>query len=346
MSGAIHRIQMSDEDVTGAQKVVERLARRHQTIEEADFHATAEVLAHELPHSLRAGLVDFRLREPAAVCVISGWPVDDDRVGPTPTDWREQSLPSPTLAEDIFFYLCATMLGEPFSWATAQRGRVIQDILPMRRNKNKQLGTSSETALTWHIEDSFHPLRADYVGLFCVRNPDGVLTTCAAVEDVEIPVEWQQALRAAQFIIRPDESHSEETLKAVAIERDVSAELLERSLAQHRDLVDNPNEISVLFGDPEQPYLLINSFYMDTPQNEAAQAALAGVIELLDDAMWGVALEPGDVLFLDNYRAVHGRAPFIARFDGTDRWLRRLNVARDLRRSRCLRSSAEARIVF
>ncbi len=43
-----------------------------------------------------------------------------------------------------------------------------------------------------------------------------------------------------------------------------------------------------------------------------------------------VALEAGDLLVVDNTVAVHGRTPFTARFDGTDRWLQRSFVVSDL----------------
>jgi hypothetical protein len=43
---------------------------------------------------------------------------------------------------------------------------------------------------------------------------------------------------------------------------------------------------------------------------------------------------------------VHGRKPFRARFDGTDRWLRRLNVAVDLRKSRKFRLTADSRVIY
>ena len=43
-----------------------------------------------------------------------------------------------------------------------------------------------------------------------------------------------------------------------------------------------------------------------------------------------VALEPGDLLIIDNTVAVHGRSPFTPRFDGTDRWLQRTFVVSDL----------------
>lgn len=62
--------------------------------------------------------------------------------------------------------------------------------------------------------------------------------------------------------------------------------------------------------------------------------------------MGGVALNPGDIAFIDNYRVVHGRKPFQARFDGTDRWLRRLNITRDLRKSRHARLTAESRVIY
>lgn len=43
-----------------------------------------------------------------------------------------------------------------------------------------------------------------------------------------------------------------------------------------------------------------------------------------------VRLEPGDLLVVDNRRAIHGRSAFPARYDGFDRWLQRMYVARDL----------------
>lgn len=346
MPTKIHRIQLTGAETASARSLVDEMARRYRSVEDPEFQRLAEVYAHELPRALRAGLVDFRLCEPAGLCVVSGWQVDDQRIGPTPAHWSDRPVPSPTLADDLFFYLCATFLGEPFAWATTQHGRVLQDVLPVQGEENRQLGTSSAEPLTWHIEDSFHPLRGDYVGLLCLRNPDMVETTCAAVADVNLPDKWLEALRAAQFVIRPDESHSWKTLIASAREHRVDLELLDRALEHYEAIVERPDQVPVLFGDPDDPYLLINSFYMDEPESEPARAALAGITAGLEAAMSGVALAQGDLLFLDNYKVVHGRASFTARFDGTDRWLRRLNVTRDLRRSRELRVSASSRIVF
>ena len=62
--------------------------------------------------------------------------------------------------------------------------------------------------------------------------------------------------------------------------------------------------------------------------------------------MKDVRLQPGDVAFIDNYRAAHGRKSFRARYDGTDRWLKQLNITRNLRGSRGWRPAAGNRIIY
>jgi alpha-ketoglutarate-dependent taurine dioxygenase len=68
-------------------------------------------------------------------------------------------------------------------------------------------------------------------------------------------------------------------------------------------------------------------------------------VAALDAAVVRVVLRPGEVLFVDNYRAVHGRQGFKPRFDGTGRWLKGLNIVRDLRKSRALRRGVEGRVI-
>jgi enduracididine beta-hydroxylase len=62
--------------------------------------------------------------------------------------------------------------------------------------------------------------------------------------------------------------------------------------------------------------------------------------------MQHLVLEPGDYVFIDNYRTVHGRKPFKARYDGNDRWLKRTNITKDLRKSRAARISCTDRLIY
>ncbi|MFJ6772983.1 TauD/TfdA family dioxygenase [Kitasatospora sp. NPDC091257] len=66
-----------------------------------------------------------------------------------------------------------------------------------------------------------------------------------------------------------------------------------------------------------------------TPLDEADEAWRAAYRRLGDElarVSVAVSLEPGDVLVVDNDLVVHGRVPFRARYDGTDRWLKRASV--------------------
>jgi alpha-ketoglutarate-dependent taurine dioxygenase len=85
---------------------------------------------------------------------------------------------------------------------------------------------------------------------------------------------------------------------------------------------------------------------MEEPETEEARSAVDYLIRTIDENLTGVALRPGECLFIDNYKAVHGRSSFRARFDGTDRWLKRINIARDLRKSRAVRKGPSSRLIL
>ena len=61
-----------------------------------------------------------------------------------------------------------------------------------------------------------------------------------------------------------------------------------------------------------------------------AERVVAEVRAAIERCQTSVVLEPGDLLVIDNNVAVHGRSPFVAKFDGTDRWLQRTFVVADL----------------
>ncbi|MEU0485028.1 guanitoxin biosynthesis L-enduracididine beta-hydroxylase GntD [Streptosporangium sp. NPDC006013] len=339
-------LHLLDDDVMVIEEIVRDLSQRYQTVESADFQRESRTYAEELPRRLRRALNEFRLAEPSGILLISGLPVDDARIGPTPADWKNKPVPSPTIGHDIAFFLIASLLGDPIGWATQQGGYIMHDVFPIKGYEHEQIGWSSEETLVWHTEDAFHPLRTDYLGLMCLRNPDKVETTYADVSDVRIDDDVKAILSQERFYILPDDSHRPANRAAVTGEDAKVADLRKRSYRQVDLALDTPEPVAVLFGDPDDPYIRIDPHYMGGIQEENAGKALAAFGTALDSAMTGVVLKPGDICLIDNYKAVHGRSPFSARFDGTDRWLRRLNVARDLRKSREFRLSASSRVIY
>ena len=315
----MHRPELTDEEVGAIRPLVKEVASRHGSVEEADFLDSATTYAQELPRRIRAFLSAFRLAEPSGICVVSGYPVDDSKIGKTPAHWRKEPGDSSTLEEEVFLNLCGALLGDAIAWAHQRDGIICQDLVPIESDENEMLGSGSALDLVWHTEDARYSYRGDYTGLMCLRNPDAVPTTFASIDDVRLDPDQIEVLLEPRFIFRPDPSHPTDG---------------EREKA------------SVLFGDPESPYLRFDPYSMDQPETEEARSAMDYLIHVIDENLTDVVLLPGECLFIDNYKAVHGRSSFKARFDGTDRWLKRINIARDLRKSRGVRKAPESRVIL
>jgi len=326
------------------EQLLASLAATYDSAEDPDFLLEATLLAHELPRRLRAALNSFRLTEPdAALFVVSGYPVDDGRIGLTPEHWnRPAAGRSPTLEEEIFFVLTCSLLGECIGWKTQQGGRIIHDVMPIKGMEHEQIGTGSEQTIWWHTEDAFHPLHGDYLAMMCLRNPDRVPTTFASLENLGLDPEHWRTLFEPHYTILPDLSHRTEN----SAHPEAAGNGLGKFYGRIENMLRNPEKIPLLSGDPRSPYIRIDPFFMEPIEdNPRAQRALEALSRALDAKLGDVVLEPGDVCLIDNCKSVHGRRAFKARYDGHDRWFKRTNVTRDLRKSREVRAEAASRII-
>ena len=301
----------------------------------SEFYEQDGIDAGRLPAGLRGFLRRFRTHEPAAACLIRGLPVAADRIGPTPASWRTAAVDR-TRREQVYLALVASALGDVFSWSTLQDGRLIAHVVPIQGEDTQQSG-HGQVLLEWHTEDGFHPYRCDYLLLFGMRNEDRTPTTVASVRDVTLTTEQRRVLAGERFHILPDDEHLRQ-LAAVRPEHP--------ALAQMRRMRTDPEPVAVLFGDETAPYLRIDPFFMRPVDGDtAAAAALDAIVAELARVQQDVVVDAGTLLVVDNYLAVHGRRAFTARFDGTDRWLMKAIVTRDLRKSRSARSSAASRLL-
>ncbi|GAB2724284.1 guanitoxin biosynthesis L-enduracididine beta-hydroxylase GntD [Streptomyces bullii] len=290
-----------------------------------DFYDQAQAAEELLPARLRTFLTTYRRTERSAACLVHGFPVDDARIGPTPRHWRDAVQGESARAQELWLALCGLALGDPFGWATLQDGRIIQNILPIRGDEDRQSGHGSETLLEFHTEDGFHPNRCDYLLLFGLRNPDRVPTIVASVRDVRLDARDRTVLAEDRFHIMPDTEHIRQ-LETYAPGHP--------ALPRLRGMRDRPVPTAVLSGDRLNPYLRIDRPFMNVlPGDTEAEAALDRLMAELQRVQQDVVVGPGSLLVVDNYRAVHGRRPFTARYDGTDRWLKKLTVSRNLRRN-------------
>ncbi|MGW7349908.1 guanitoxin biosynthesis L-enduracididine beta-hydroxylase GntD [Streptomyces sp. NPDC054784] len=308
-----------------ARELTAALAREYPAPDDEGFLRAARDRAAALPRQVVEGLTRLRYDDGPPGVVVRGFPVADVELGPTPAHWRERA-PEATLLHDYWLALLGSLAGEPFGWETLQDGRLFHDVLPIRGDEEAQTGHGSSALLEFHTEDAFHEHRCDHLLLLALRNHDRVPTTLASVRGVELSADDRDVLFARRFVVRPDAEH----LRHMGAE---AAAEFERPVA-------------VFFGDRDDPAVRIDPPYMAAlPGDREAAAALERLCAGLESRLSDVVLEPGDTLVVDNQRCVHGRAPFRARLDGTDRWLRKLTVTRDLRRSAGRRTGTASRVL-
>jgi hypothetical protein len=249
--------------------------------------------------------------------MLRGLPVDDGEIGPTPGSWATAG--DRAAAWDVILLLLATAMGRPIAWDGQQEGRFVHNIVPAPGHEQEQTGASSTVLLSPHTEDAFHPGRAHLLLLACMRNHDAVATTAAGIRKVRLAPDDVALLSRPVLPILPDDAY-----------------------AEARGFAGEPPKVPVLWRTEDGPTLRYDPAY--TPLDQAPadyRAAYGRLTAELERVSVAVALEPGDVLVVDNDQAVHGRVPFTPRYDGTDRWLKRASVRVPGRRGRPLAEADE-----
>lgn len=342
------KITLLHEEIDAIKSIFDGISSQYGSAEDLEFLKDACLYAHELPKRIRKFLNDFKMSEPKpGFCIISGYPIDETAIGKTPSHWKYGSEISTTLEIELVLITLGSLLGDALGWATQQDGRIIHDILPIKECENEQLGTGSTQTLWWHNEDAFHEYRGDYIGMFCLRNPDNVATTIGSIDNAQIDAETIKLLFEPHFTIRPDESHQKKNASDPDKIPVDPYDLRRMAYGRIQEMIDNGKKVSVMYGHPQSPYIRVDPYFMlRVEDNEPAQLAVENLIKSIDAVMLDVVMHPGDILFIDNYKAVHGRKSFKPRYDGTDRWLKRINVTRDLRKSRSARLSRISRVIY
>lgn len=263
-------------------------------------------LGRLLPAAVHDALVDFAdAPHDSGALLLRDMPVG--AVPPTPL------LPTaPTgkdLTSELSLLTVARRLGQPVGYLPEHGGTIVQNILPTPAAADRQVSTSSKVELMFHTEAAFHPHRPRFLVLLCLRgDPDGrARTTLASIREVlpSLSLRTRRVLFERRFRTAADESY----------------------VGGRPTQLGAP--VSVLAGDWDRPSMVFDADLM-VGTDEEADRALHELAAATAAHHTGVVLGAGDLLVVDNAVAVHGRSPFVARYDGTDRWLQRAFVVADL----------------
>jgi hypothetical protein len=225
-------------------------------------------------------------------------------VPPTPATPLIDDLQTKTATETLLSF--AILGGFPISYKQEQGGRLIQNIVPVQKTEYEQISTSSKNDLYLHTETAFHPYKPSFVFLLCMRGDESVATTIASVNDIieKLDDETISQLKLPDFTTGIDESFKDGKNDNFSLLTPV--------------LRDGGEKLGDLRWTMTFDWQLMKGITKD------ASLALLTMKDAINSSIENIILRSGDLLVIDNNRAVHGRSKFQPRYDGTDRWLKRL----------------------
>ena len=226
-------------------------------------------------------------------------------VPPTPaTPYTEKSS---TLVSHESMIEYSIGLGYAISYRQEQQGRLIQNIVPVHKTEMEQISTSSKVLLALHTETAFHPYKPDYVMLLCLRGDPTAITTYAESEDILslLSKDTLNTLKEKRFTTGIDISF--------------------------RNKGDEKKRIpTVILEEKNGDYSFTYDADLMQGNDRLADEALGDIEKAIQKCTREIILSKGDLLIIDNNKTIHGRKPFQARYDGTDRWVQRMLVKKIL----------------
>ncbi|MGY0235167.1 TauD/TfdA family dioxygenase [Longispora urticae] len=231
---------------------------------------------------------------------------------PTPSVTRSWArIPHDQVSEAAMLTF-AVGLGHPMSYLDQRDGSVFHDIYPTSGNAAEVSSQSSIVSLGHHTEMFFHPEPPDFLMLHCLRSlPERrAYTSVSSLGDMEaiLDDEDRQVLREPLFALDLARLHGMYVNEG-------------RPIAE-----DDPRPRVPAISSPAATQRFRFEPGLVTPTTAAAARAMHHAEDAADRvAVRGTIRERG-LFIVDNRRAAHSRSPFSARFDGRDRWLKRMMI--------------------
>lgn len=198
--------------------------------------------------------------------------------------------------------ILVNVIGELISYEAEGHGRLFQDVVPVKKMENEQTSVGSNTELEIHTEQAFSKLRPDILSLACIRGD---------------PLAQTYILPVMKILENMDED--ERKLLRLPLWKtgvDLSFKLNQNEFIEG----DVRGPFPIIREDDVDPKLLFDQDLM-FGVNEDADNLIKKIVDIYYKNRNQHNLQSGEIILIDNMRAVHGRSPFYPKYDGEDRFL-------------------------
>ena len=292
--------------------IVELISRVPETKDPIMFCKTIKDITGLLPHRIVCTLQQFaQLGSKTGFLLIRSIPMDESTLPDTPANNRYYVGETTVLAK--IQALLMSVISDLVSYEAECNGRLFQDIVPTKSMAQLQTSTGS-AELEIHTEQAFSKLRPDFLSLSCIRGDSEAKTYIMPVQTIlhNITEEEKTLLRMPLWLTGVD----------------VSFKLQGQAFLEGE--VRGP--MSILSDDRANPLLVFDQDLMSGTTDES-ERLIERIVNIYYKERYTHVFMPGDIVIIDNRRAVHGRSTYRPKYDGKDRFLVRCFGVLDLERT-------------
>lgn len=267
---------------------------------EFDQLLSASIRHGGLSQAQMAQILDFKLFGNAkGFLLLEGTEIGE--IPPTPAS--RHALDKPDTRSERLLLQATALLGEPIGYVQESGGAIVNNFFPLQNQSRAATSDSFDTELDLHTENAFHAIQPDYLLLLCLRQDPAAeaITYIASAERILERLSYEDQV----FFLNEPYNF-----------------LSDYGPCEKNQRIDIDKHQTVLYGDPDAPFLRFDPQFM-VAYSDRAQHALDRLRTIAWDVVEPVRMRRGDLLVIDNRRTAHARSPFTAHFDGNDRWMQR-----------------------
>lgn len=286
-----------------------------------------KTLISEIPERIQQVLSEFKKKgSPTGFLLMKTIPIDENFQYISTPQGNTYKVGEKTRLAKIQSLLLS-FLGEMIAYEAEGYGCLFQDVVPIKSMEDAQTSLGSNKELEIHTEQAFSNLRPDILSLACLRSSPYAKTYILPVKNIIecLKEEEIKLLREPLWKTGVDLSfklHGKEFLEG-----------------------DIRGPMAILQGNKEDPFLVFDQDLM-TGIIECSHQLVKQIIDIYYEHRISHVLNPGEIVFIDNNRAVHGRSPFIPNYNGYDRFLIRCFATFDFDKSKHARKGRMIETIY
>jgi L-asparagine oxygenase len=249
--------------------------------------------------------------------LFKNFPIDNESIVKTP-DNNTFNIGGNTILARVQSILLSA-ISELISYEAECRGCLFQDVVPIQSMEKQQTSLSSDIELEIHTEQAFSQLRPDILSLACLRGDPNAYTYVLPVHSILDNISLHE--------------RSLLNMRLWKTGVDLSFKLHGSGFIDG----DTRGPLSILYGKENDPFLIFDQDLM-TGINHRANTMIKDICNIYYNNRISYCLQSGDIILIDNRRAVHGRSSYVPKYDGNDRFLIRCFSTLDYAKSEYARS--------